>query len=62
MAVELMGERDFPPHIDSSAAFFHSVHRSHIEQAALHGIGRNRGKVRSIPMVVDSTDVVDQEE
>ena len=56
-----MWERDFPPHIDR-ATVCHSVHRSHIEQAALCGIDRNCGKVRSIPMVVDTTDVVDQEE
>ena len=58
--IEVMGRRDSPPHI-GHATVVRSAHRAHIGQAALHDIGRIRGMVRSIPMVVDSMDVVDPE-
>ena len=59
--IEVMGRRDSPPNIGHATAV-RSVHRAHIEQAALHGIGHIRGMVRSNPKVVDSMDVVDPEE
>ena len=58
MAIDLVGNREFPQDVDHATA----VHRSRIEQAAPQGIDRSRGKVRSIPMVVDSMDVVDLED